>query len=110
MSTQTNLISDVGTLLKIPTKVTTELTDKACLCIGSAISEAKRSGNTQMALNIGIGILSINLLDMQCKFVPGKNLKTAIKSALASQNDPLEMVLEKALADKLLAICDEVLG
>jgi hypothetical protein len=108
MATQTNLISDVGTLLKIPTKVTTELTDKACLCIGSAISEAKRNGENQMALNIGIGVLSINLLDMQCKFVPGKNLKTAIKSALASPIDPLELALEQAFADKLLAICEEV--
>jgi hypothetical protein len=109
MATQTNLISDVGTLLKIPTKVTTELTDKACLCIGSAISEAKRKGETQMALNIGIGILSINLLDMQCKFVPGKNLKTSIKNALASQSDPLEVALEQAFAEKLLAICSEVI-
>ena len=108
MATQTNLISDVGTLLKIPTKVTTELTDKACLCIGSAISEAKRNGENQMALNIGIGVLSINLLDMQCKFVPGKNLKTAIKSALASPIDPLELVLEQAFAEKLIAICEEV--
>ena len=108
MTTQTNLISDVGTLLKIPTKVTAELTDKACLCIGSAISEAKRNGENQMALNIGIGVLSINLLDMQCKFVPGKNLKTAIKSALASPIDPLELVLEQAFAEKLIAICEEV--
>lgn len=109
MATQTNLISDVGTLLRIPTKVTTELTDKACLCIGSAISEAKRNGATQMTLNMGIGTLSIDLLDMQCKFVPGKNLKTAIKSALTSQNDPLEAMLEETLAEKLLAICDEVI-
>jgi hypothetical protein len=109
MTAQTNLMSDVGTLLRIPTKVTTELTDKACLCIGNAISEAKRKGETQMALNIGIGVLSINLLDMQCKFVPGKNLKTAIKTALASQDDPLEVMLEQAFAEKLLAICSEVI-
>lgn len=109
MATQTNLISDVGTLLKIPTKVTNELTDKACLCIGSAISEAKRRGETQMALNIGIGILSINLLDMQCKFVPGKNLKTSIKNALTSAVDPLEFALEQTFAEKLLAMCDEVI-
>jgi hypothetical protein len=109
MTTQTNLISDVGTLLKIPTKVTNELTDKACLCIGSAISETKRKGETQMALNIGIGVLSINLLDMQCKFVPGKNLKTAIKTALTSTIDPLELALEQAFTEKLLAMCDEVI-
>ena len=57
MSAQTNIISDVGTLLKIPTKITTELTDKACLCIGSAISEAKRRGEDTTIVNIGIGTL-----------------------------------------------------
>lgn len=109
MATQTNLITDVGTLLRIPSKVTAELTDKACLCIGSAISEAKRNGENQMALNIGIGVLSINLIDMQCKFVPGKNLKTAIKTAINSPSDPLEIALEQAFAEKLLAICEEVI-
>ena len=44
MNQQANIMSDVGTLLKIPTKITAELTDKACLCIVSAISEAKNAG------------------------------------------------------------------
>lgn len=109
MASQTNIISDVGTLLKIPTKITTELTDKACLCIGSAISEAKRKNEDHIVVNIGVGTLSINLVDMQCKFVPGKNLKTAIKSALTNPVDPLELALEQAFADKLLAICEEVI-
>lgn len=109
MAAQIVIPNDISVLMKIPTKVTTELTDKACLCIGSAISEAKRKGETQLILNIGIGMLSINLLDMQCKFVPSKNLKTAIKNAINSTTDPLELELEKILADKLLAICEEVL-
>lgn len=109
MAIQTNITNDICALLRIPTKVSKELVDKTCLCIGSAISEAKRNGETQTVLNIGIGTLSVDLLDMQCKFVPGKNLKTAIKNALNSPVDPLELVLEKALADRLLAICEEVL-
>lgn len=109
MATQISIINDVGTLLRLPTKVSTEITDKACLCIGSAIADAKRKGENQLTMNIGIGSLSINLTDMQCKFIPGKNLKTAIKNALATQKDPLELTLEQALADKLLAICEEVL-
>ena len=107
MANQTNIISDVGTLLKIPTKVTAELTDKACLCIGSAISDAKRNNEKQLVVNIGIGVLGIDLVDMQCKFVPGKNLKTAIKNALNSSVDPLELALSQAFAEKLLAICEE---
>jgi hypothetical protein len=109
MAAQINITSDINTLLKIPTKVSNELVDKACLCIGSAISEAKRSGADQVTVNIGIGMLSVNLLDMQCKFIPGKNLKSAIKNALTAEADPLELMLEKAFADKLLAICDEVI-
>lgn len=109
MATQINIVSDVGTLLKIPTKVTTELTDKACLCIGSAISEAKNRGETVTTVNIGIGTLSIDLVDIQCKFVPGKNLKAAVKNALSIQSDPLEVTLEQAFVDKLLTICEEVL-
>jgi hypothetical protein len=108
MTTQISIISDISTLLKIPNKVSAELVDKACLCIGSAISEAKRRGDEHITVSIGIGTLSINLIDMQCKFVPGKNLKTAIKAALASPGDPLEIALEQAFAEKLLAICDEV--
>jgi hypothetical protein len=109
MTNQVNVLNDVSTLLKIPTKVSTELTEKACLCISSAISEAKRRGDNQVLVGIGIGTLSVNLVDMQCKFVPGKTLKTAIKAALNSQIDPLELVLEQTFADKLLSICEEVL-
>jgi hypothetical protein len=80
-----------------------------CLCIGSAISEAKAKGETQTTVSIGIGYLSVNLVDMQCKFVPGKELKVAIKKALDSQIDPLELMLEQTFVDKLLTMCEEVL-
>ncbi len=109
MATQANIVTDVNNLLRIPTKVTNELVSKACLCIGSAISEAKARGETQTTVGIGIGYLSVNLVDMQCKFVPGKELKAAIKRSLASQIDPLEIILEQTFADKLLAMCEEVL-
>ncbi len=109
MATQVNITTDVNNLLRIPTKVTNELVSKACLCIGSAISEAKANGETQTTVSIGIGYLSVNLVDMQCKFVPGKELKAAIKRALDSQIDPLELVLEQTFTDKLLAMCEEVL-
>ena len=109
MATQVSITNDVDTLMKIPTKVSKELIDKTCLCIGSAISEAKREGSSFVTVNIGIGSLSVNLLDMQCKFVPGKNLKAAIKNALSTNYDPLELALEQTFAEKLLAICEEVL-
>lgn len=109
MAIQPSIISDVGTLLRIPTKVTNELTEKSCLCISSLIYEAKARGEKQTVINIGIGTLSIDLIDMQCKFIPGKNLKTAIKTGLVSPRDPVELALEQAFTDRLLAICEEVI-
>ena len=106
---QPNLVNDVGTLLKLPNKVTTEVVSKANLCIGSIISDAKLAGEQTVIINVGIGTLSVDLIDMQCKFVPSKALKATIKDCLSRNVDPLELELEEALSNKLVAIVDEVL-
>lgn len=108
MAVQPNIISDISTLTRVPNKVLTELAHKANLCIGSIISEAKEAEEQAVIINIGIGSLSIDLIDMQCKFVPSKELRTTIKASLQSKQDPLELELEQTFIDKLLAICDEV--
>jgi hypothetical protein len=108
MATQPNIISDISTLTRVPNKVLAELTHKTNLCIGNIISEAKEAGEQAVIINIGIGTLSIDLIDMQCKFVPSKDLKYTIKASLQSKRDPLELELERSLIDKLLLICDEV--
>ena len=109
MATQPNVINDLSTLTRVPNKVLTELTDKVNLCIGSIISDAKTAGEQTVIINIGIGTLSIDLIDMQCKFIPSKDLRAAIKNSLNSGKDPLELALEQTLIDKLLTICDEVM-
>lgn len=109
MAIQPNIISDISTLTRVPNKVLTELAHKANLCIGNIISDAKEAGEQTVIINIGIGTLSIDLIDMQCKFVPSKDLKSTIKSSLQSKRDLLELELEQALIDKLLTICDEVI-
>ena len=109
MSGQPNIPLDVGTILKIPNKVTAELVDKATLAIGSAISDAKLAGEQAVIINIGIGTLSVDLIDMNCKFVPSKDLKAVIKAGLSGEGDPLETALEATLAEKLAAVCDEVI-
>lgn len=109
MATQLNAINDLSTLLRIPSKVMAELSSKECLCIGNIIHEANKQGEQAVVINIGIGTLSVNLLDMQCKFVPSKELKNAIKKSLSNEIDPLELELEQMLIDKLMSICDEVI-
>ena len=109
MAAQPNVISDISTLTRVPNKVLTELVTKTNLCIGNIISEAKELGEQTVIINIGIGTLSIDLIDMQCKFVPSKDLRATIKNSLVSRKDPLELVLEQALAEKLISICEEAM-
>lgn len=104
-----NLISNLGTLTHVQTKIYNTLVEKMNLCIGSAIHDAKIAKQDSVQLDIGIGILSVNLIDMNVKFIPSKNLKAAIKRSLEENIDPLEFELEQALIAKLCKICDEEL-
>jgi len=107
MAANPNVINDLGTVTKIPNKILDALVKKLDLCIGSAIHDAIIAKEEVAVLNIGIGSLSINLADMQCKFIPSKDLKAAIKSSIEDRVDPLELELEQALIAKLISICSE---
>lgn len=109
MNSKPNVINDLGVLLKIPSKTLSELTDKLNLCIGSSIHDAIIANETTTQINIGIGILSINLTDMQCKFIPSKDLKSTIKRCISEKVDPLELELEQLLINKLITACEGVL-
>jgi hypothetical protein len=109
MANRANIITDLSTLTRIPNKLLTELSHKTTLCIGSIISEAKLKGEQAVIINIGIGTLSIDLIDMQCKFIPSRELKASIKSCMTDSIDPLELVLEQSLIEKLDHFLDEVI-
>jgi len=107
MAAQLNIVNDIGNAVRVPGKVMDTLIDTANYCIGSAIHDAILSGEPTTVLNIGIGSLSINLADMQCKFIPSKDLKQTIRKSIDEKLDPLEINLEDTLIQKLLAIYDE---
>lgn len=107
MTVQQNVINDLGTVTKVPNKIINALIEKLNLCIGSAIHDAILTKEDMVQINVGIGILSVNIADMQCKFIPSKSLKAAIKRGVTEKIDPLEFELEQALIAKLCNICDE---
>lgn len=109
MSTQPNLTNDLSVLTKIPNKALKELTHKINLCIASIIADAKMQGDQTVIINIGIGTLSIDLIDMQSKFIPSKELRSTIKTCLTEPVDLLALEVEQTLVDKLVSFCDEVL-
>lgn len=108
-TTKPNIVSDVSTLTRVPNRILESLTNKMNLCIGSAIHDALENNEQMVIVNIGIGSLSVNLTDMQCKFVPSKELKTTIKRCISEKVDPLEMQLEEDLYQKLLSLYKEAL-
>ena len=109
MTTQPNAINDLGTYTKIPNKILTELVHKLNLCIGSSIHDAILAKEDVVVINVGIGTLSVNLVDMQCKFIPSKDLKAVIKDSVENKVDPLEIAVEQALVDKLISLSEEVI-
>lgn len=108
MATQFNTLTDLGAVTKIPNKYIDDIFEKLTLCIGSEIHDALLRQEKSLVLGIGIGTLSIDLVDMQCKFIPSRSLKAVIKKSLTEKIDPLEEALEEALVQKLEAIYKEV--
>lgn len=107
--TQVNIIQDLSSYTKVPSKALNELVEKSMLCIGSAIHDAKMMEEDTIVINIGIGALSVELNSMQCKFTPNKELKKVISQSLINKIDPLEYALEQTIIDKLIAICEEAI-
>lgn len=107
MAVQQNAINDLGNLTKVPTKAINTLVEKLNLCIGSNLHDALLTKEDVAQINIGVGTLCVSLSDMQCKFVPSKDLKAIIKRSISDGIDPLEFELEQTLIAKLCSICDE---
>lgn len=105
--TSKNIITDLSILLGLPINILNHLVDKIDLCIGDIISNAKKNKDQAVVINIGIGSLSINLVEMQCKFVPSKKLKTVIKNCLEEDVSPLELQLEEEFRDKLIKLFEK---
>ena len=109
--TQQHILTDISTITRIPNKIMDYLTNMAILCIGSAVSDAKLQGQDKLLLNIGIGTLAIDLISMEVKFIPGKDLKKNIKAVVNDEikKDPIENYVDKELVKKLCNICEEVI-
>lgn len=105
-SQSSNILSSLATISKVPVKVFNILSDKAVLCIASAIHDAVIQHDETATIDVGIGQLSVRISDMQCKFIPSKELKNAIKQSITDNIDPLELSIENMFSAKLLELCE----
>ena len=98
-----DIIKDTSVLTTIPDKVLRKLITKEIYCINDAVEETRLSEGKITDLNIGLGILSIGVLDDKVfyKFVPSKELEDSVKASILNERNLLEDALEAALVDKL---------
>lgn len=105
-NTKTSITHDLNTAFKLPMSVCNTLVEKINLCIGSALHDAVLEKSDVAVINLGIGTLNIEIASFQCKFIPSKELKAIIKSAISGGVDPLLLELEQELTDQLIEICE----
>lgn len=107
---QQHILSDISTLTRVPNKIMDYLSDMAVICITSAISDAKLNQQDKLLLNIGIGTLAVDLISMEVKFIPGKELKKNIRAVVSGEEmeDPVITYIGDEMVKKLCNICEEV--
>ena len=109
-----DIISDLSTLSTIPEKTLGKLSAKVVYCICDAVAEAlaeDASEDRSVDLDIGIGTLSIGLVDdaIKYKFVPNETLETSVKQTVLNERNLLEDALEKSFVDKITNVYKELI-
>lgn len=106
---QQHILSDISTLTRVPNKIMDYLSDMAVICITSAIGDARLQQQDKLLLNIGIGTLAIDLISMEVKFVPSKELKKNIRAVVSGEEteDPVITYIDDEMVKKLCNICEE---
>ena len=106
---QQHILSDISTLTRVPNKIMDYLSDIAVICITSAIADARLQQQDKLLLNIGIGTLAIDLISMEVKFVPSKELKKNIRAVVSGEEteDPVITYIDDEMVKKLCNICEE---
>ena len=106
-----SLINDISKLTTIPINVLTKLVDKAFYCISDIVDDAIIEHKKIIDIDIGIGTLylEINSENVRYKFVPNKELETAIKSTVLNKQNLLRDTLEMTLVNRITNTYKELL-
>lgn len=106
-----DIIKDTAILTTIPEKALRKLINKEVYCINDAASEMQATGESVIDLNIGLGNLSIGIVDDKVvyKFTPSQELDTSVKAAILNGRNLLEDALEAALVERLTNTYKDIL-
>lgn len=106
-----NLIKDLSKLTTIPIDSLCLLSNKAIWCICDEVEDTILNGETITTIDIGIGnILIKNEEDeVKYKFIPSKELENNIIDTTINKKNPLKIIIEKTLINKILNTYKDVL-
>lgn len=106
-----DIIKDTAVLTTIPEKSLKKLIDKNIYCISEAVVEARLSDQKLLELDIGLGILYIQMDDesIRYKFVPGQKLEETVKNSFINKQNLLEDALDAALVNRLTSIYKDLI-
>lgn len=104
-----DLIKDISVLTTIPESTLNSIVKKCMECISHNIVECKHGLKSDCEIDIGLGILYINIINdsVQYKFIPSKKLEDIIANAILYNEDLLQNLIENTLQEKLKNIYKE---
>lgn len=106
-----DLIDNLGSLTLIKSSILNKQVEISENCICDYILEAIENDEDIITINIGIGILSINISDdeISYKFVPNKKLEKKLLKTIETEESPLVEQVEKKLNQRILNTYKELL-
>jgi len=102
---------DISTLTTIPKTAIDDLFDTEALTISHCVYESACSGQECTKVDIGIGILSISIVDdeIKLKLDPGKKFSEFLLLAAGDGIDPLTIKIDESLKDRVNKIYKELM-
>ena len=99
-----NIIKDLSDLTTIPTSALTKLADRAVLCMCNCVEESILENKQLTEMDLGIGTIQV-LVDgneLKYRFIPSKQLDSAMKSTVIDKSNPLTAAVEATLVRRIL--------
>lgn len=106
-----DLIDNLGSLTLIKSSILNKQVEISENCICDYILEAIENDEDIVSIDIGIGMLSINISDdeISYKFIPNRKLEKKILKTIETEESPLITQIEKKLNQRILNTYKELL-
>lgn len=100
----TNIVQDISTITTIPTASLHKLFDKVGWCICNGVEESRLNGDdvTEINLDFGTLLISVENNQIQYKFIPSSKLEKGLIDTIINKKNPLTVKLEDTFANRIL--------